>query len=73
MLLELARQADPEGHYATALDPEIYTQYGENRKGIPPERPFTGEPDHLALAAGDARATLACVEELKESWPQRRR
>ena len=70
MLLELARRADPQGHYATALDPEIYTQYGRNREGIPPERPFTGEPEHLSRAAGDTRATLARVEELKALWPR---
>ena len=73
LLLELARQADPAGSYATGLDPEIYTQYGENREGIPPERPFTREPEHLARAVGDTRATLARVEELKASWPARRR
>lgn len=26
MLLEAAKRADPEGHYDTTLDPEIYTQ-----------------------------------------------
>ena len=70
MLLELAKQADPEGHYATILDPEIYTQYGNNRKGIPPHTPFTSRPEHRECAIQDVQAALARAEDLKASWPQ---
>ena len=70
MLLELANQADPEGHYATILDPEIYTQYGDNRRGIPPHTPFTSRPEHRECAIQDVQAALARAEDLKASWPQ---
>jgi predicted nucleotidyltransferase/HEPN domain-containing protein len=72
MLLELARQADPEGDYATTLDPEIYTQYGDSRRGIPPHSPFTGRTEHREYATQDAQTALARAEELKASWPQPR-
>ena len=70
MLLELAKQADPKGHSATTLDPEIYTQYGDNRRGIPPHTPFTNRPEHRECAIQDVQAALARVEDLKASWPQ---
>ena len=70
MLLELARRADPEGHYATILDPEIYTQYGDTREGIPPHTPFTSRPEYRELAIQDVQAALARAEDLKASWPQ---
>ena len=69
MLLELARQADPEGRYATTLDPEIYTQYGDNREGIPLHTSFTSRPEHLEWATQDVQAILARTETLKDSWP----
>ena len=72
MLLELARQADPEGDYATTLDPEIYTQYGDSRRGIQPHSPFTGRTEHREYATRDAQTALARAEELKASWPQPR-
>ena len=59
LLLEPARQADPAGHYATLLDPEIYTQYGDSRKGIPPHTPFTGRPEYREWV----------TEQLREAWP----
>ena len=73
MLLELARQADPEGHYTTVLDPEIYTQYGDSRRDIPPDTPFTSQPEHRDRAIQDVQAALTCAEQLKVSWPLRRR
>ena len=73
MLLEMARQADPGGRYVTVLDPKIYTQYGGSRREIPPEKPFTSRPEHRVLAIQDAQTVLARVEELRESWPIRRR
>ena len=72
MLLELATRADPDGHYATTLDPEIYTQYGDNRKGIPPHTPFTSRPEHRECTIQDAQTALARAEDLKTSWPQPR-
>ena len=71
MLLELARKADPEGNYITSLEPEIYTQYGENRKDIPPEVSFTALPEHHDQAAQDIQTVLARTEQLKEIWPRR--
>ncbi len=71
MLLDLARRADPAGHYATLLDPEIYTQYGENRRGIPPHTPFTGRPEYRELATEDVQAALARAQKLREAWPPR--
>ena len=70
MLLELAKRADPKGHSATTLDPEIYTQYGDNRRGIPPHTPFTNRPEHRECAIQDVQAALARVEDLIASWPQ---
>ena len=69
MLLELARQADPEGHYVTTVDPEIYTQYGSNRREIPPHTPFTSRPEHRIGAARDVEAILARTEQMKATWP----
>ena len=69
MLLELARKADPKGQYATTLDPEIYTQYGRARDGLPPHTPFTSRPEHRGKAADDILALLARTETLKEAWP----
>ena len=73
MLLDMARQADPGGCYVTVLDPEIYTQYGDSRREIPPHTPFTSRPEHRVLAIQDAQAVLARVEDLRVSWPTRRR
>ena len=73
MLLELAKQADPKGHYSTTVDPEIYTQYGGSREGIPPHTPFTSRPEHLEWAIQDVQTALARVENLKTSWPQQER
>ena len=70
MLLELANQADPEGGYATTLDPEIYTQYGDSRCRIPAHTPFTSRPEHRECAIHDAQTALARAEDLKASWPQ---
>ena len=70
MLLELARQADPEGDYAATLDPEIYTQYGDSRRGIPPHTPFTSRHEHRERAIQDAQTALARAEDLKTSWPR---
>ena len=70
MLMELATRADPEGHYATTLDPEIYTQYGNSRRTIPPHTPFTSRPEHRECAIQDAQTALARAEDLKASWPQ---
>ena len=69
MLLELARQADPEGCYATVLDPEIYTQYGGNRRGIPRDTPFISQPEHRVRALQDVQAALAHAWQLQASWP----
>ena len=52
MLLELATRADPGGHYATTLAPEVYTQYGDNRMGIPPHTPFTSRPEQCIIYMG---------------------
>ena len=68
MLLELARQADPQGSYQSTLDPEVYTQYGHNRRGIPPHTPFTSRLEHCECAARDVQATLARTERLKQAW-----
>ena len=46
-------QAGTEGHYATMLDPEVYTQYGNNRREIPPHTPSTNQPDHRERTAQD--------------------
>ena len=73
MLLEMARQADTGGRYVTVLDPEIYTQYGDSTREIPPETPFTSRPEHQVLALQDTQAMLAGVEVLRPSWPTRRR
>ena len=69
MLLELARQADPDYNYRTTLDPEIYTQYSMTRDGLPPHTPFTSRPEHRAIAEDDVRALLARTERLREAWP----
>ena len=70
MLLELATRADPGGHYATTLAPEVYTQYGDNRMGIPPHTPFTSRPEHRECTIQDVQMALARAEDLKASWPQ---
>ena len=72
MLLKLANQSDPEGDYATTLDPEIYTQYGNSRRGIPPHTPFTSRHEHRECTIQDAQTALARAEELEASWPQSR-
>ena len=69
MLLEIARQADPGGRYVTVLDPEIYTQYSDSRREIPPEKPFTSRPEHRVLAIQDVQAVLARTDALKKAWP----
>ena len=68
MLLELARQADPKGNYQSKLDPEVYTQYGPNRREITPHTPFTSRLEHWDWAAQDVQAVLARTERLKEAW-----
>ena len=69
MLLELARGADPEGEYRTILDPEIHTQYGYNRRGIPPHTPFTSIPEHRERAWQEIQAVFARTETQKKAWP----
>ena len=69
MLLELAKKAHPKAQYVTTVDPEIYTQYGNNRREIPPHTPFTSRPEHRNRAAHDVRALLARTEKLKAAWP----
>ena len=69
MLLEIARQADPAGCYVTILDPEIYTQYGNNRREITPHTPFTSYPEHRERAKQDVQAVLARADALKKDCP----
>lgn len=68
MPLDLARKAAPKGQYITTVDPEIYTQYGNDRREIPPHTPLTNRPEHRDRATQDVQALLAFTEQMKAAW-----
>ena len=69
MLRELANKVDLEGQYVTTADREIYTQYGNNKREIPPHTPFNSRLEHRDRAAQDTQALFARAEDLKATSP----